>query len=56
MCHDMQWLGQISIRNVWTSSDEGKLADLLKELPFLEISGSYEDEYGGGEIERCAQC
>ena len=49
------WANQ-NFRNVWISGDEGELADLLEKFPFLQITGSYEDEYASGEIHGASQC
>ena len=37
--------------NIHISGSNGELADLLQKFPFLQITGSYKDEYGRGSIE-----
>ncbi len=42
--------------NIWISGEEGELADLLRQFPFLEISGRYSGEYNSGDIDGCECC
>ena len=43
------WANENS-RNVHISGEESELADLIEKFPFLDVTGSYESEYGDGEI------
>ena len=45
-----------NIGNIHISGEQGELADLLQKFPFLEISGSYKDEYARGSIEGSEKC
>lgn len=45
-----------NVSNVHISGEQGELADLLQRFPFLEIAGSYKDEYNQGDIAGAEKC
>jgi hypothetical protein len=44
------WANENSLGNIWISGSEGELHFLLEKFPELEISGSFEGEFGRGSV------
>lgn len=49
------WANQ-NLGNVHISGEHGELADLITKFPFLDISGTYDSEYGSGDISGSDEC